>query len=140
MRAPVPAPALSLALVLVLPLALAACVPQDGPPSGAEDFATYCASCHGTDASGNGEVSAHLPRHPADLTTLARRNGGKFPTTRVMARIWGMKGSTDAHAVMPQFGPLLDSELVPYDGGDGIETPTPIRLIRIAEYLKTVQG
>lgn len=128
------------ALFLTLPFALAACMPQDGPPSGAADFATYCASCHGADATGSGENAAGLARRPPDLTTLSRRNGGKFPTTQVMARIWGMKGSTDSHAIMPQFGPLLDSELVPYDGGDGIETPTPIRLIRIAEYLKSTQG
>lgn len=138
MRPPA-APALS-ALFLALPLMLGACMPQDGPPTGAEDFATYCAACHGADGRGTGEIAADLTRRPADLTTIARRNGGTFPMTRVMARIWGTRSPGDSHAVMPQFAPLLDSELVPYDGGDGIETPTPIRLIRIAEYLRTLQG
>ena len=29
--------------------------------------------------------------------------------------------------------------MVPYDGGDGIASPTPVRLVQIAEYLKTLQ-
>ena len=40
---------------------------------------------------------------------------------------------------MPEFGPLLQGDLVPYDGGDGIATPTPVRLVQIAEHLKTLQ-
>ena len=40
---------------------------------------------------------------------------------------------------MPQFRPLLQGELVPYDGGDGIATPTPVRLVQIAEYRKSLQ-
>lgn len=41
---------------------------------------------------------------------------------------------------MPDFGPLLQGEMVPYDGGDGILSPTPIRLVELAEYLKTLQA
>ena len=40
---------------------------------------------------------------------------------------------------MPEFGPLLQGDLVPYDGGDGIATPTPVRLVQITEYLKALQ-
>jgi hypothetical protein len=57
-----------------------------------------------------------------------------------MAKIWGYTGGGADHAAMPQFGPLLESDLVPYDGGDGIDTPTPVRLVAIAEYLKTLQN
>jgi hypothetical protein len=56
-----------------------------------------------------------------------------------MAKIWGYTGGRGGAAVMPAFGPLLDSDLVPYDGGDGIMSPTPIRLVQIAEHLKTLQ-
>ena len=66
------------------------------------------------------------------------KNGGKFPTTRVMAQIWGYAGAK-GRGVMPDFGPMLQGEMVPYDGGDGIETPTPIRLVELAEYLKRLQ-
>ncbi|MBL9058194.1 MAG: cytochrome c, partial [Rhodobacteraceae bacterium] len=42
--------------------------------------------------------------------------------------------------VMPDFAPMMTGDLVPYDGGDGIETPTPERLVALAEYLKTLQA
>jgi mono/diheme cytochrome c family protein len=128
---------------LVAILLLSACLPnaeQAEPPSGAEDFVAYCAGCHGISGQGDGALAATLDRRPADLTGLAARNGGDFPTTRVMAKIWGYTGGQRGGAVMPNFGPLLDSDLVPYDGGDGIDTPTPARLVGIAEYLKTLQG
>lgn len=118
-------------------LLLAACVERD-PPSGAEDFASYCAACHGTSGTGDGPGAAGLAKRPADLTQLAARNGGAFPGTRVMAKIYGYTGRDPASA-MPQFGPLLQGDLMPYDGGDGIATPTPVRLVQLAEYLQSLQ-
>lgn len=122
-------------------LVLAACLPQPGPatPDGAADFAANCAGCHGAGGRGDGPDAAALGRRPADLTRLSSRTGGDFPTTRVMAKIWGYAGGRGAANPMPAFGPLLDSALVPYDGGDGIQTPTPIRLVQIAEYIQTLQ-
>ena len=90
-------------------------------------------------AKGDGDAAAGLARKPANLTRLSAKNGGKFPTTRVMAQIWGYAGAK-GRGVMPDFGPLLQGDMVPYDGGDGIETPTPIRLVQLAEYLKVLQA
>lgn len=124
--------------LLCLP-ALAACVDaKDTPDTGAEDFATYCAACHGPTGKGDGEAAAGLSRKPANLTRLSAKNKGSFPTTRVMAQIWGYAGAK-GRGVMPDFGPMMQGEMVPYDGGDGIETPTPIRLVELAEYLKRLQ-
>lgn len=123
---------------IMLPLALAACVERE-TPTGAEDFTTFCAACHGSAGRGDGPAAAGLDRRPADLTGLSARNGGTFPGTAVMAKIWGYTGGRDGGSPMPQFGPLLQGELVPYDGGDGIGTPTPIRLVQIAEYLRLLQ-
>lgn len=124
--------------LLCLP-ALAACVDaKDSPDTGAEDFATYCAACHGVGGKGDGDAAAGLSRKPANLTKLSAKNKGAFPTTRVMAQIWGYAGAK-GRGVMPDFGPMLQGEMVPYDGGDGIETPTPIRLVELAEYLKRLQ-
>jgi mono/diheme cytochrome c family protein len=127
---------------IILPLALAACVDRD-PPTGAEDFATFCAACHGMGGRGDGDMAAVLDRKPADLTQLSARNGGVFPATKVMAKIWGYTGVSpgrqDSASPMPEFGPLLQGELVPYDGGDGIATPTPVRLVGIADYLRRLQ-
>ncbi len=125
-------------------LSLAACVPQDSAkeiPSGAEDYATFCSACHGPQGKGNGDLAGEFNPRPADLTTLSKRNSGTFPTTKVMAQIWGYKGKK-GQGVMPDFGDLMDADnvtLVLYDGGDGIETPTPVRLVQVAEYLKSIQ-
>ncbi|MES2540485.1 MAG: c-type cytochrome [Pseudomonadota bacterium] len=130
-------------MILLLSLGLAACVERETLPSGSEDFADFCAACHGMSGKGDGEGAAALDRKPADLTRLSAKNGGVFPGTRVMAKIWGYTGVApgrqDAASPMPEFGPLLQGDLVPYDGGDGIATPTPVRLVQIAEYLKALQ-
>ncbi len=63
---------------------------------------------------------------------------GVYPSTRVMAQIWGYTGGK-SDRVMPEFAALLDGELVPFDGGDGIATPTPIRLVQLAEYIESLQ-
>ena len=124
---------------LIALLFLAACVPggKEGPDA-AGDYADYCAACHGATGKGDGIAAEGLTKKPADLTQLAARNGGKFPTTRVMAQIWGY-AKAKGRGVMPDFAPMMTGDLVPYDGGDGIETPTPERLVALAEYLKTLQ-
>ncbi|QYK43082.1 MAG: c-type cytochrome [Paracoccaceae bacterium] len=132
---------LTIIAALGLAAAVAACMPvKPAIPTGSEDYATYCAACHGATGRGDGPGAAGLTRRPADLTRISARNGGSFPATRVMAKIWGYTGGRDGGAVMPAFGPLLDGDLVPYDGGDGIATPTPVRLVQIAEYLRGIQG
>lgn len=121
---------------------LAACVmPKRAAdvPTGAADFAANCAACHGVTGRGDGEAAVGLAKRPADLTVLSARNGGVFPGTQVMAQIWGYTGR-DEGRVMPEFKELLDSETVLFDGGDGIATPTPLRLVQLAEYVRGLQG
>jgi mono/diheme cytochrome c family protein len=56
---------------------------------GAEDLSAYdgsqlyqrfCASCHGVHGLGDGSVAPSLKISVPDLTHIARRHGGKFPT------------------------------------------------------------
>ena len=132
---------LSKFVALIAALGLVACVQTDAPgakATPAEDYAVFCSACHGADGKGDGGVAADLAKKPADLTRLSARNGGTFPTTRVMAQIWGYAGAK-GRGVMPDFGSLMGGDTVPYDGGDGIETPTPLRLVGLAEYLKSLQ-
>jgi mono/diheme cytochrome c family protein len=48
------------------------------PPSAAELYSQHCAACHGNDLKGSGPAPFPF-RAPPDLTTLARRHGGRFP-------------------------------------------------------------
>ncbi len=47
---------------------------------GPDLYHAHCAACHGSDGKGNGPAAAALKTKPADLTVLAKNNGGKFPT------------------------------------------------------------
>ena len=59
--------------------------------SGSLLFANYCATCHGERATGDGPLAANLRKQPANLTLLARRNGGVFSHEMVARIIDGRK-------------------------------------------------
>ena len=134
------------AACILVAFALSACKTEraDAPtPSGPQDFAMLCAPCHGASGQGDGPDAAGLTKAPANLTLLAAANGGEFPMARVMGHIWGyteVTGQAEPGRVMPDFGGLLDSDLVLFDSGDGISTPTPSRLVELGVYLKSIQN
>lgn len=72
---------------------------------GQDQFNTYCASCHGSSAKGDGVVGALLRKKPPDLTTLAQRNGGKYDGEMIFRIIDGRK-PVDGHggSDMPVWG------------------------------------
>jgi len=57
--------------------------------TGREVFQTYCASCHGEAARGDGPLSSAMNRKPANLTEIAKRNGGQFPSELIFKTIDG---------------------------------------------------
>src|SRR5688572_31026525 len=59
--------------------------------TGPEVYRTYCASCHGVSARGDGPLAKHLRFSPPDLTLLAKRNGGTFDDAAVYRIIDGRK-------------------------------------------------
>jgi mono/diheme cytochrome c family protein len=104
------------------------------PASGKDMFMEYCATCHGKDGKGNGPAAAALKKAPADLTTLAARNGGKFPEPRVYQFIQG-SAEVPAHGSrdMPIWGTLF-REL---DRDPGI---AHMRMSNLTDYLKSIQA
>jgi mono/diheme cytochrome c family protein len=78
-------------------------------PSGDQMFKQYCAACHGTDAKGNGPARAALKIPAANLTTLAKRHGGKFPYEYVTGVLrFGPGVASHGSADMPTWGPIFD--------------------------------
>jgi mono/diheme cytochrome c family protein len=55
---------------------------------GRQLYVTYCASCHGEDAKGNGPAAPALKTAPANLTAIAKVDG-KFPALKVQRIISG---------------------------------------------------
>lgn len=129
------ATALTAAAAAALALGLAACTPP--PATGAQLYGEYCAGCHGVDARGTGmKIDGHAP---PDLTTLAARHGGAFPTEYVMSTIDGY-ARDETHGPMPIFGALLEDPVETWTDPDGTPTPTPRALIQLAAYIEGLQG
>lgn len=105
----------------------------DGP-TGATLYADYCASCHGDDVRGGTGGATRA----ADLTVLSKNNGGAFPAAYVMSTIDGY-AREETHGPMPIFGELLGGELAVWEDEAGTPTPTPVALIRLADYLESLQ-
>jgi len=105
------------------------------PNSGKEMFMSYCASCHGKDAKGDGPAAAALKQPPANLTTLAKLNGGKYPTDKVTAVLRG-EARLAAHGdqEMPIWGQVF------WRMGQGHEEIVQIRIANLNRYLESLQA
>jgi mono/diheme cytochrome c family protein len=102
-------------------------------PSGAELYSQHCAVCHGNDLKGGG--SAPPPyRVPPDLTTLARRHGGKFPNAYVSKVLRsGVVMPAHGPAEMPIWGPDFKME-----GLD--KTEVTLRITNLTNYINSRQA
>ena len=122
--------------IILAVLGLAACVeePVDGPTAYQEN----CASCHGADGKGNGPAARGLAVAPPDLTMIAARNGGVFPTDQVMSTIDGLDGGKHFSTAMPEFGAGDLGETVIVEN-EGLGTPVPMKLLVLTEYLQSIQ-
>ena len=94
----------------------------------------YCASCHGTDAKGDGPMAKSLKVKPADLTRIAARNGGTFPLMRVERIISGEDQPPSGHGTskMPVWGPIFSHVDEDQDLGR-------VRIDNLARYLRDIQ-
>ena len=110
-------------------------------------YGEYCASCHGADGKGTGKAEAK----GSDLTTIAKRNGGKFPFYDVMLQISGRKptgqdqdtslpgSSTAPHGdgKMPSWGQIFAKQ----EGVTALDLQlqTTGKVMLITEYLQSIQ-
>jgi len=103
---------------------------------GRDLFEFYCASCHGRDGKGGGPGAAALKVPPPDLTTIARRNGGVFPRSRIEAFVTGDEDRLPpAHGSkeMPIWGPIFRA----LDPNDRMNR---VRIANIVEYIESIQA
>ena len=113
---------------------------QDLPPlaipslGATESFLFYCAPCHGRGGVGDGAVASALRTRPADLTTLAERNGGQFPRDRVRAYVIGAGRPIAAHGAgdMPVWGPAFKAL-------DASDTRAQVRIDGIVNHIESLQ-
>lgn len=103
--------------------------------TGGEVFRTYCATCHGPTGRGDGPLASSMRRKPADLTEIAKRNGGEYPSEIVFHTIDG-KTPVRGHGGpdMPVWG---DAFARSRDGGD--EAIVKRRIDSLVEFIRTLQ-
>jgi mono/diheme cytochrome c family protein len=104
------------------------------PIDGAKLFSDYCTACHGAKGSGNGPMTPALKTKVPDLTLIAKRNGGTFPTDQVQAVISGEKPTGLSHGTreMPVWGPIFSSDISDRDYGK-------LRVYNVTKYLESLQ-
>jgi mono/diheme cytochrome c family protein len=100
---------------------------------GPDLFRAHCAACHGSDAKGDGPIAPSLKAKVANLTVLAKNNGGQFPSARVRRTIMGddvlaSHGSRE----MPIWGPIFHQIEADQDFGN-------VRLQNLVKYLESIQ-
>ena len=105
--------------------------------NGQREYQAYCATCHGTQAKGDGPLRALLTVVPADLTQLRKKNNGEFPFWRVYKVIDG-RDMVRGHGArgMPVWGAYFLSE----EGGGYLDEDRVIgRVLGLVYYLQSIQ-
>lgn len=125
---------LAMATVVAMVMALGA-QKKPSAASGEAMYRAYCASCHGAKGEGDGPAARAMKRRPPDLTTLAKRAGGRFPAGRVFQSIEG-DPEIAAHGSpeMPVWG-LAFRRM-----GGSDEATVKLRTRNLVRYIESIQA
>lgn len=126
-----------IALLTILTSSYAAFPKDISDYSGAELYQRFCAACHGDKGYGNGPVAASLKIVVPDLTRIAKRQGGAFPTDQI-ARI------IDGRKVLPPHGsrdmPVWGFEFYTENEKNTDPAQRTVSMIeRLTEYIRSLQ-
>jgi mono/diheme cytochrome c family protein len=117
---------------------------QDAKDIGKAEYEKYCADCHGISGKGNGPRAESLAQVPTDLTKIQRRNGGVFPSNKLLDIIDGRE-YVAAHGPrdMPVWGRLFkeqDTTHPPCEGNECFYSKFwRGRILAIVTYIQSLQ-
>ena len=99
-------------------------------------YRIHCQNCHGETGMGDGPMAKLLTIQPADLTSIARRNDGDFPTDQIRQAIDG-RTEIRVHGMreMPVWGLTLQQA----DRDSDQEEEIRARIDDLVAHLKTIQ-
>ena len=123
---------------------LSACVSNEpnrrevGSLSGVELYEQLCSSCHGVHGEGDGPVAPLVKIRVPDLTRIAWRDGGEFPTEDVRRTIDG-RFDRPAHGPrdMPVWGWSFYNSTNANDAQERARVDAIID--RLVEYMRSIQ-
>lgn len=135
--------ALTAAVALLAALALSAAAAAEpesmfdaaAATAGKGIYMAHCASCHGADGKGNGDVAQYLTVQPTDLTRLRYAHAGEYPLSDVVGVIDGRQWvKVHGSREMPVWGVAFRS----VEGGKTQEEAGEM-VYRVAQYLWSIQ-
>ena len=100
-------------------------------------YLKYCGACHGPHGKGDGIAGTFMRPKPADLTQIAKQNGGEFPFEHTMQVIDGRR-TVRAHGDpdMPVWGEVLSENAAGSAQRRGVVNGT---LTMITDYIRSIQ-
>jgi mono/diheme cytochrome c family protein len=126
-----------LIVLLALAPALVSMAASGTDDPGHSLYTRYCGACHGPNAKGDGIAGTFITPKPADLTQIAKKNGGTFPFEETVRIIDG-RTTLRAHGDpdMPVWGEILrDNPAWEMTRRAGVRGT----LVLITEYLRSIQ-
>ncbi|MXQ09114.1 cytochrome c [Alphaproteobacteria bacterium GH1-50] len=105
---------------------------------GMADYQQYCATCHGVDATGGGDLTQLMTVKVPDLTQIAANNDGIFPMLDVIHVIDGRTGVRAHGGPMPVYGRVFTAEAAEH-GTIAAALEARGRVLSIAYYLESLQ-
>ena len=129
-----------LAIVLAANIAIAGTARAEEELSGLTEYELACMPCHGIDGHGDGPRAKEMSRPPADLTKIAKPNGGRFPAKDVAAMIDG-RAAVAAHGPreMPVWGTRFRASPDTSEDAKTIETRARAQIAALVRYLEAIQ-
>ena len=108
--------------------------------AGKKEYLAKCAACHGASGKGDGPQAAGLKEKPGDLTTYAKRNGGKIPAQQAWATIDGRQLDDRAQQsrAMPVWGHMFKTQARGEEVKD-VEPYVKEKVDAVLAYLQTLQ-
>ena len=96
--------------------------------------------CHGLDGRGGGPLARNLQVHPADLTQIAKGNGGIFPAGKVVKIIDG-RAAVAGHLtrVMPVWGDRYRKVTEPRESNATVDLRARKQIDALVQYLQSIQ-
>lgn len=103
-------------------------------------YRIYCSNCHGETGHGDGNLSELLSVRPANLTAIARNNGGEFPSELITQLVDGRE-TVQGHGLkeMPVWGDAFQKSLQPSWTEESDDERATRKIVEVVAFVESIQ-